>query len=172
MPWAAIAYDSFVWWATAGERTGDVAAELARDEELWRVATNISSMPGMHSPRRSRASSRAGATASTAATNAASASKDDTNEASGAEIKTIIAYFHHMTSGVLSALADLVDEQTDDSTADGQVVHVMRQDLVKMGLDVWSRKDREFVARMLYMYFGVHGHVEGASVECCGVKLY
>jgi len=164
MPWAAIAYDSFVWWATAGESTGDVTEEARHDEELFRVADRISSTPGTHEPSRLR--SRPGASG-----DAPDADVDHEEGEADAEIKTVVAYFHHMTSELFGTLADLVDEQAGSSDAD-RVVRVTRDDLVALGLDVWSPRDRDFVKAVLGTWFAVEGIVEGASVECCGLKLY
>lgn len=166
MPWAAIAYDSFVWWAAAGESTGDVGGEADHDEELFRAAANISTSPGTRSPSRARSH--------TGASGDAADADDDHMEAESegnAEIKAVVAYFHQMTSELFGTLADLVDEQAGASETD-RVVRVMRGDLVRMGLDVWSTRDRDFVRAVLGTWFSVDAIVEGASVECCGIKLY
>lgn len=95
----------------------------------------------------------------------------------------IIAYFHRLTTQILSTLSDIVDatdsddEREDEAQAltepdsDGPAVYVSSADVERMGLDVWSATDHLFVEDVSREYFGRRAHVEGRNVDVCGVRI-
>lgn len=101
----------------------------------------------------------------------------------------IIAYFHRFTTLILSALGDIVDGVDDEDDEDDRVpmlnvvggsrgsrergveVVVRGEEVERMGLDVWSGADREFVGEVVQLYFGRKGVVEGRGVDVCGVRI-
>ncbi|KAF2873932.1 hypothetical protein BDV95DRAFT_488182 [Massariosphaeria phaeospora] len=84
----------------------------------------------------------------------------------------IIAYFHRSTSLLvknLNAMVDRHDEETDDDDDDALIVD--RDDVSRLGLDTWSEADKAFIQEFLWMYFGRQAEVQGASLECCGMRM-
>ena len=45
------------------------------------------------------------------------------------------------------------------------------EDVSAMGLDVWSRGDRDFVQEVVKVWWGREARVRGGGVECCGVRI-
>ena len=154
LPWAAIAYDSFIWWASAGERDADFQEERDFDQDLLNTA--FTERPGSAPRRRS----------------SMSMSMSSRNEAAGSFEMGVVAYFHRLTASVLERLAEIIPPSSDDSSDDDpdEENFVTKSDLIKMGLDVWSKTDRAFVSKLARTYFGADLEVR-ASIECCGVKL-
>lgn len=199
LSWTALAYNGFMWWASAGEQArAEQSEESARDAELLadlaepaiRMEGPLSTSLASLAPRRSAAPA-------------------DLDEAR-AELATI-AYFHRLTTQILGTLADVVessssgssDEEEPDedeeeegegeggedtgSTAlllgarrgsaegepqrDGRGLRVGSEAVSQMGLDVWSASDAEFVAAVAAAYFGRRVRVEGKGVEVCGVRV-
>ncbi|KAI9810766.1 MAG: hypothetical protein M1827_006104 [Pycnora praestabilis] len=166
LSWPALAYSSFIWWASAGEKYADLAEETERDASLLHDMHSIESNAPMR-PRSRRASNTSPTFPGTAAPE-----------------MTIIAYFHRLTTLIISTLADIVDSTYADEAVDGEAdgeedeeepeeepVLVGSEDMTRMGLDVWSQADRVFVEEMVGLYFGRKAVVEGGRVECCGIRV-
>lgn len=158
--WAALAYSSFMWWASAGEARQDMVEEEEQDQALFENPYDDCSSAMTPS---SRPRSRSSFTAMTQVAGEA------------ASEMVIIAYFHRLTTLILTTLADLVDSTSveEDVVAEGEsdALFVSSEDMAKMGLDVWSESDRVFVEQIIGDYFGRMAEVQGGSVECCGVKV-
>jgi len=106
---------------------------------------------------------------------------------------SIIAYFHRLTTQILSVLADIVDStDSDDEREDeqsplrngggdraveeeleetGPSVYISSQDVIRMGLDIWSETDHQFIEDVVREYFGRRARVEGRSVDVCGIRI-
>lgn len=143
MTWAALAYSGFMWWASAGEqRRSDEAEEQAYDNSL---IADLLPAPSMHQPRESpgprRPSGSFNVTAvqeggglgdsvtsltarrATGTDGLSSFGTGDSAEAEEERARTelaIITYFHRLTSGILSTLAEVVEatedyDETDES---------------------------------------------------------
>ena len=205
--WAALAYSGFMWWASAGEqRRSEEAEELAQDTSL--LADLGPSRPAMQdTPTFSgfgrgssgMADSVSSLTAQRAAGNGEEEgdNNDDTHERgqAGAEL-AIIAYFHRLTTQMLSVLADVVETSDDDDMLDVDTgpddedaseemgilgrrdgdgshgcVRVHSDVLANMGLDVWSGAEADFVRELMARYFARRAHVEGKGVEVCGMRV-
>lgn len=193
--WPVLAYTSFIWWASAGEkRNGPLEDEdeVEHDTDmLLTEGSDLSSAPGP----------------STAPTTTGQPKE-----------LALVAYFHRWTSVIFQTLADAVvrseresvdaeddaeagfehdEEDTgsdsgDDENAplmsgaasneseaiheefdlDDEAVEITTEEMITMGLDVWSQSDRAFVEEMLEMWFGRRAKVLGPRIECCGVRLY
>lgn len=170
--WSALAYSSFMWWASAGEQRTDLDEEAEHDSALLRESGYYPD----GSPRRPRSSR---VTSNTAGTEAAPA---------GLEV-AVIAYFHRLTSLILRTLADVVEASEGDGDGDGggdrdedehqvnddqrhqEAVFVTSEDMARMGLDLWSDGDRKFVEEMVGLYWGRKAEVQRARVECCGIRI-
>lgn len=140
MTWAALAYSGFMWWASAGEqRRSDEVEEQAYDNSL---IADLLPAPSMHPPRESLGQRRPSGSFNVTAvqegaglgdsvtsltarrTNAADGlSSSGAGDAADDEERArtelaIITYFHRLTNGVLSTLAELVDATEDYDDTD------------------------------------------------------
>lgn len=172
--WSALAYSSFMWWASAGERRTDLEEEAEHDSALLRDFGHT----GNGSPHRSRSASRI----------SPGMSRDMQDAPTGMLEMAIIAYFHRLTAlmlGTLSRVVDAADDDAGSADEDGQAaepptvterepkaVFVASEDMARMGLDVWSEADRRFVKELLEFYWGRTAEVQGVRVECCGVRIF
>ncbi|KND87992.1 Protein LCHN [Tolypocladium ophioglossoides CBS 100239] len=189
--WAALAYNGYMWWASAGEQLrSEEQEESSRDAALLADLAPAPHTP-MSVPRPpSRSDPLADSVSSFAGRRAA-----DANEAR-VEL-AIIAYFHRLTTQMLSLLVDVVDSadeaypqyrDDDDDTgddeaeallnnaigdrpADANAVTVDSCCVENMGLDVWSASDAAFVQDLVAAYFGRTARIEGKGVEVCGVRV-
>lgn len=142
MTWAALAYSGFMWWASAGEqRRSDEAEEQAYDNSL---IADLLPAPSMHPPRESSGQRRPSGSFNVTAvqeggvlgdsvtsltarrtpgTDGASpslgAADDDEEERARTEL-AIITYFHRLTSGILSTLAEVVEAAEDYDETDNE----------------------------------------------------
>ena len=163
--WSALAYSSFMWWASAGEKRTDLEEEAEYDNALLRDLDRFRDSSPDHplsakSPMMSRGLG---------------------NPESGLEM-TIIAYFHRLTALILGILAGIIDasegdeeeQQADEAGSNERdnVVFITSEDMSRMGLDIWSEGDRRFVKELVELYWGRQVDVQGARVECCGVRVY
>ncbi|KAK8056657.1 hypothetical protein PG993_001884 [Apiospora rasikravindrae] len=192
--WTALAYNGFMWWASAGEQArSNEAEELAHDAGLLADMYSPSMYMSMNLPLIRWEGNSQQRRLSTTATSAPLPPEE-----AGVEL-AIIAYFHRLTSTILTKLADLVEDHSDCSDAesntmmddgiddeeeedvllgpggsDGEAGRGMRisiEALRAMGLDIWSASDVEFVRETLAVYFGRRAYVEGKGVEVCGVRV-
>lgn len=157
-PWAAVLYDSFLWWASAGaRRSADLDVEQEQDGELFAAALEVWDACEGQQTR-------------------------------GALEMAVVAYFQRLTMRLLEGLGELVEgageeegeeeerrllaerQGTDGASSDPATV-VETADLVGLGLDGWSQLDRQFVVELSRMYFEKKVKVKGTSVEWCGVRV-
>ncbi|KAK7951820.1 uncharacterized protein PG986_007548 [Apiospora aurea] len=204
--WAALAYNGFMWWASAGEQArSNEAEELAHDGGLLADMYSPSMYMSMNLPRSADLaatpfSSSMGGNSQPRRLSATATSAPLPPEEAGVEL-AIIAYFHRLTSTILTKLADLVEDHCDCSDAEsnimmddgidddddeeedvllgpgggdgeaGRGIRISIDALRAMGLDIWSASDVEFVRQTLAVYFGRRAYVEGKGVEVCGVRV-
>jgi len=187
--WSALAYNSFMWWASAGEKRTDLDEEEEYDAALLRPFEHYTDSGGSPSASRKSPGRSPGMS---------SGMREFSGEA-GWELG-VIAYFHRFTGLILKTLADVVDDadvDNDEGGIDGliptetsgeervrlvqsrdegedarPVVVVESEDMNRMGLDVWSANDRDFVKELLAFYWGREAEVRGGRVECCGVRVF
>jgi len=189
--WSALAYSSFMWWASAGEKRTDLDEESDHDSALLREFQGRSESAYGKSPQWTMSAN--GMLNSPGAGLA---------EDVGLEM-ALIAYFHRFTSLMFRVLAEVVDSGNDNAPdfrddnemgnddsgsqqatgADSRAeedemllqengkVYVSSEDLMRMGLDVWSESDRKFVEELIGLYWGREAVVEGGRVECCGIRV-
>ena len=196
--WSALAYNSFMWWASAGEKRTDVEEEEEYDAALLR---HVGSSCSDRSPPRPRSSGRSPAMEFTA---------DD--QGLGLEMR-IIAYFHRLTTLILKTLADIIDasdssdyepptepqppqsnpnpSEEDTTDPDQEIdthpllsksptsippeekphIPITAEDMSRMGLDIWSESDRVFVKELVGLYWGRRADIRGGGLEWCGVRI-
>jgi hypothetical protein len=171
LSWPALAYTGFLWWASAGEHSIALDSEGDHDAALLE-GLNLEFSP--HSARRNSAFSFSAASITT--NTFPSAYSQNANK----EL-AIIAYFHRLTTQILSTLSDVIDATDSDDENDaipftnngdsGQAVDIRSEDMVCMGLDEWSEGDRKFVVEMAEEYFGRRVRVDGRTFDVCGVRI-
>jgi hypothetical protein len=179
LSWAALAYNGFMWWASAGEQARSDEAEEASYDASLLVDASYPNMT-MHM------STSIGSLRRTSSTGAP-AGPLPADEAR-AEL-AIITYFHRLTSQILTKLADIVDSNSDDDEDgsnedddamlpddsrdeyDAHGIRITPEDIKSMGLDRWSKSDAAFVGALADAYFGRPVYVEGKVVEVCGVRV-
>jgi hypothetical protein len=163
LSWSALAYSGFMWWASAGEQRQHSEEESEADSAL------LSGL-SISTPRAQTTSLAAQSLASLKA------------EGGARQEMAIIAYFHRLTTQILTALSDIADAaDSDDEREDGDhllhdveaepAMYVTSTDMVRMGLDVWSPNDHKFVEDMTRGYFGRRAKVEGESIDICGIRI-
>ncbi|KAI1313673.1 hypothetical protein F5Y03DRAFT_104783 [Xylaria venustula] len=185
--WTALAYSGFMWWASAGEKLrSDEAEEAAQDASLFSNDLASSTM-SMNMPRTADIAASVSSLTPRRSSTAASAPLDI--DEARAEL-AIIGYFHRLTTQFFSALADAVDNTSDSGVGDespmeeddalidadeedvqGHGVAIDSDVIKRMGLDIWSPSDAEFVSQLLKTYFDRQAYVEGKGVEVCGIRV-
>lgn len=237
-PWSALAYESFIWWASAGERRTDLDEEEEADRALLTVPPPTVT-GAENGGARSPGVTTAGQTATSSSSSALQAAPPSIAAAeSSVSLETsIIAYFHRFTEQILTVIADVIDaldrssdldtEQAvfddDDDTnnianqdsenttllpkatssssssaqrgaiasnnatpstppteteaktemepTEADEVEISADDMLRMGLDVWSESDRAFVRDLVGLYWGRRCRVKGWRIDCCGVRI-
>jgi len=162
LSWSALAYSGFMWWASAGEQ------RLHSDEESEADAGLLAGLAlSPSTPRTPKTPSESTTSLKT--------------EGGAKQEMAIIAYFHRLTTQLLTVLSDIVDVTDSDDEREagehsdnedtGPAVYVSSEDVERMGLDVWSTHDHEFVEQLARDYFGRRAQVEGRTIDVCGVRI-
>ncbi|GAM35471.1 hypothetical protein TCE0_017r03833 [Talaromyces pinophilus] len=192
LSWPRLAYTSFLWWASAGEkRTGLSEDEEEQDEQDTSLLPNSGqaqlSHPGLQS-----------------------------NEIEQPREIALIAYFRRLTTLIFTTVADAVARQdaidesceilpageyrddpdeSDDAEIEGEhfsvehdtnpllptpsndkaealpAVSITSTDISEMGLDMWSATDRVFMEELLQVWWGRRADVNGVRIRCCGIPI-
>lgn len=172
-----------MWWASAGEQRLHSEEESEADSQLLSGLALSPSSPIVPRPRSQSSNPQQKGTLNGPPT-----------EAEAQQEMALIAYFHRLTTQILSTLSDIVDAtDSDDEREDdhsplhpathsledcgeeeedtGPAMYVTSQDIVRMGLDEWSAGDHEFVEEVSKAYFARRAKVEGRNVDVCGVRI-
>lgn len=187
LSWSALAYNGYMWWASAGEQLrSEEHEESSRDAALL---ADIAPAPSTPSSRPDFL-------------NDSLASLSDRRPSVDGQARmelAVIAYFHRLTTQMLSILVELVDnsdeayqgeyrDEDDEGETEGEdeaevllnngglgmdahAVTVDSRSVENMGLDVWSSSDATFVQDLIAVYFGRPARIEGKGVEVCGVRV-
>lgn len=188
LSWPRLAYTSFLWWASAGEKR----AGLSEDEEE-QDEQDTSLLPNTHQ-------------GGLAHPGLQSYEIDQPREIA------LIAYFRRLTTLIFTTLADAVARQdaidaTDEFTATGEYhddpdgdaesfsadrdtnpllpattdihgkeedlphVSITSSDISEMGLDMWSATDRVFIEELLQIWWGRRADINGTRIRCCGIPI-
>ncbi|KAK5166565.1 uncharacterized protein LTR77_008108 [Saxophila tyrrhenica] len=151
--WSALAYNGFMWWASAGEMEAWQNDETRSDRELLDDLPELDDLLP-HLGDIEDAEESVGSLAQAIAT-------------------LVTAYFHRLIAQILQPLAELV-ETADDGTEQGIAeapITVSADDVRGMGLDSWSEADKSFVQQMMGTYFGREALVDAEGTRICGVRV-
>ncbi|KAK3990174.1 hypothetical protein QBC44DRAFT_72541 [Cladorrhinum sp. PSN332] len=122
--WAALAYNGFMWWASAGEkRHSDEVDEQGHDAALLAdlgppVSPAMTAAPQRRTSFGTTSASRVDSLTSLTAREPSGAELDGNNDDRARIELAIIAYFHRLTTSILGVLADIVDSSDDDDLLD------------------------------------------------------
>jgi hypothetical protein len=169
LSWSALAYNSFMWWASAGEKAADLDEEVQRDTALFRSFDEYADPAERGGPPSGRRGSSPGDVPVTPGSMVGTSS--------ALPEMAVIAYFHRLSATILGTLAEVVaredgsDRDGGGDGADEEAVFVGSEDMVRMGLDVWSEGDRVFVKELVEFYWGRAADVHGGQIRCCGVRI-
>jgi hypothetical protein len=157
--WASIAYTSFLWWASAGEK------DALLDDEACQDARLLDDLP---LPTTHRSSSRSGGTQPSCNRNL-----EGVDDGAQSVAVILIAYAHRLTTTIMETLADIVvAAEAEDGRVDESFITIDSTDMRRMGLDEWSQSDGTFVKDMAALYFGrEHVKTLGRPVDFCGIKI-
>ena len=158
LTWSALAYTSFLWWASAGERDASMTEEDDDDIEMLK---DLFSAP-------------------TTMQDSIMATGDTLAVTKAVQpYVAIIEYFNRLGTSMVVAVADILElamgdvgnDRREGESVEGNVLFLERYDLEQIGLDIWSQNDRGFVTELARLYFGRRVEVRGMSVELCGARL-
>lgn len=162
LSWPALTYTSFMWWASAGEEPGDLEGPTEEEEPLLEGFASF-------------------ALQSSSANDALAGGDDEAEVASQCESlpeMALIAYFRRLTTSMLTDVANMIDNASDEddrSTAvaydESRSLRMRSRDISQLGLDVWSARDIAFAEELTRKYFGVVAQAQGAGIECCGMRI-
>lgn len=156
--WSAAAYNSFMWWASAGEMDAWEADEALVDLAL------LEDLPDLDHIANSETEVDGDETAEDELDFTQSAQKVAT---------ILVAYFHRVTAATLQTLADNI-EHADDDTEEGyedDAIEVSNDDMRRMGIDPWNTGDRQFVEDVIRLYFNREASIEDDRVNMCGMRF-
>lgn len=226
--WTRLAYTSFIWWASAGEKREGLSEEeeeqqIEQDTRLMASIETFGPQPGQQQSSEDSTDQQ----------------EQEQQEQQPAEV-ALVAYFRRLTAQIFIILADAIARQdadgpqppdtdagvhapstnaqrpyrddpnpteteaqeepdddrspllpqadnarkntTDpssgdaDADADGDgdyedVVTITTEDMMEMGLDVWSITDRVFVEELVLLWWGRRARVDSARIRCCGITI-
>lgn len=184
LSWSALAYSGFMWWASAGEQLLHSEEESESDSQLLSGLSLSPSSPITPRPR---------------SISSTSLQKFKMNgsisEGEAQQEMALIAYFHRLTTQILSTVSDIIDATDSDDEREndhaplnptshsledcgededgdtGPAMYVTNQDILRMGLDEWSIGDHEFIEEVAKAYFARRAKVEGRNVDVCGIRI-
>ena len=114
LSWSALAYNGFMWWASAGEKRAGLEEEIEHDSAMFRdFERGYTDTPGT-ARSRSRGAARRGSTP----TLVPSAPLMTDGASFSAPEMAIIAFFHRLTAVILGSLAKIVESADADADAD------------------------------------------------------
>ncbi|KAI6246265.1 DENN domain-containing protein [Erysiphe necator] len=175
--WSALAYSNFSWWASSGEIKSEIFNESESDPLLLSdisldpqlVPSNFRMSPFKNTDTILEYSRRS-------------------PDAPASLEATIVTYFYRMTKQILSTLenititSDLEEDQFDENNPlqgnsenseyeSRKPIIISRADLVKMGLDLWSDSDHQFIQKLAREYIGRRSLIESPRFQICGITI-
>ncbi|EXJ61722.1 hypothetical protein A1O7_02151 [Cladophialophora yegresii CBS 114405] len=166
--WSRVAYNSMIWWASAGDRRTGFAegeeSESERDQAL------------LHSPEEENKTREVAVvgffqrmTATIFNTLASAIARVDGNEQDSERYRD-----EEEEEGSTSPVADTTQEENQALLADQSVkaeVEINHEDMIEMCLDSWSASDKKFVEELVQLWWLRKAVVRPASIECCGLRI-
>lgn len=164
--WTALAYSSFMWWASAGEKEEGLQQEEEQDiqllDNLAEIARGVADSQG-YQDEDDETDTEAG--------------EPSVKEKGTAEVEmAIIAYFHRITKEMFESCIEVLDErdgevEQGENEDEERTVVFGSDELRRCGLDVWSEAERDFIKEFMALWFERVVEVHAVSLECCGIKV-
>ncbi|PLN83419.1 hypothetical protein BDW42DRAFT_164839 [Aspergillus taichungensis] len=219
LSWTRLAYTSFIWWASAGEKRDGLTEEEEEEHRLEQDTRLLASVDNLPSPPSGSTGHRS--------IQPAEATREPPEIA-------LVAYFRRLTTQIFVTLSDVVarqdsnngpdddvasdadsasyrdnpDEESDvlarqstrgsvddnnnnindnddndnapllppqdnnnNNNPDDDPVTITTEDMIEMGLDVWSAADRVFVEQLVRTWWNRPAYIDSARIRCCGVSI-
>ncbi|KIX92698.1 uncharacterized protein Z520_11550 [Fonsecaea multimorphosa CBS 102226] len=166
--WSRMAYTSFVWWASAGDRREGFAEgeenEIERDslllygEDEEEQSREVAVVAYFHR-----------LTASIFQTITASITRTDSDDQGEATYHDDDDDEDDAGSGDQMDQEDsrpLLTEQAEETE-----VEINHEDMLEMGLDSWSSSDKRFVEDLTKLWWKRQASVRPVSIDCCGLRI-
>ncbi|KAF2148384.1 hypothetical protein K461DRAFT_288576 [Myriangium duriaei CBS 260.36] len=183
--WASIAYSSFLWWASAGERSTAQEEETEQDASLLEDLVNTTTIPTSpltptNATKHRRSSSIKRRKRSTTSLSRLVTGEDSDEERDPPSLEetqqksmVLIAYFHRSTTLLVSGLDDIVngDDNDEQEHHDDEVIQLTAEDVSRLGLDIWSAADAQFIGDIGWAWWSKDIQWSGRNVELCGVRI-
>lgn len=155
LPWSVIAYNSLIWWASAGDRRSGLmeAEEIANDQDEEILNDSVS---------------EEGTTKEVALIAYFHA-------LSTLIFEVLISVVRRSGGG--EAPDRYLDDENDDSALiasnedHGGPVEIIEEDVRAMGLDIWSPHDKQFIVDMVEVWWDRKAIIQAGVIECCGLRL-
>lgn len=172
--WSELAYSSFYWWASAGEKDEIVLEEENQDGALFSDLVDVAEH--IIDERRYRDSDDVEREELNDRTqnNSSPDSEDTATDRQDARIEmALISYFHKITRKLFDVCSDVLEDDADDDegSVSGGLPNIKREELRQMGLDGWSKSDREFVRAFFELWHEREVEVDRMGIECCGLRI-
>ncbi|KAL4871295.1 hypothetical protein BDV12DRAFT_194652 [Aspergillus spectabilis] len=200
LSWTRLAYTSFIWWASAGEKRDGFSEEEEEEHEIEQDARLLASVDNLPSPPSGSTRQR---------------SMQPTQTPTQPPEIALVAYFRQLTTQIFATLSDVIARQDDENGHDQQdtpnededaetaitrghtdgddqsplldcsqqshqtpptntptgAIVISAEDMAEMGLDTWSAADRIFVEELVRTWWGRNAYVDSARIRCCGISL-
>jgi len=159
--WGALAYSGLMWWASAGEKDQALFEEDSIEQQLLGDLEEVAARRAGREQYNDNLDENVGEV-------------EDDQHGNDATLETaVIAYFHRLTKHMFEKCAEVLElpADEDEEDQDDEVRKLGSDGLRRMGLDVWSESDKEFVRQLVPLWFGKDVEVQGMAIECCGVRI-
>ena len=185
--WSQVAYTSLLWWASAGDRINGLSEE--EETEMERDAMLLDTGEGEDGTTKEvvvvgyfrRLTGMMFQAVSEVLQQEEEAAIEEDNEGardgvSEQQPEPEHAQEHHREESFdqgSDVQRPLIPRNDRSEVNDGEddIVEFTAEDVSAMGLDVWSRGDRDFVGELLEGWWKRRARVRAGRVECCGVRI-
>jgi hypothetical protein len=206
--WTRLAYTSFIWWASAGEKRAGLSEEEEEEHQIQQDTQLLASVESPPSPPSGSVGHK---------------SRQPPDSPHHPPEIAIVAYFRRLTTQIFVTLSDVIarhdsqnapdeevepndddhipyeDDPGDDlepsvtigrqsiqeddrfpllqegasssHQGDDEPIKITTEDMVEMGLDVWSTADRIFVEELVRCWWNRKAYVDSARIRCCGISI-
>ncbi|EXJ87468.1 hypothetical protein A1O3_04428 [Capronia epimyces CBS 606.96] len=182
--WSRVAYDSLVWWASAGDRRGGFTeteeAETEQDLALLRdegdsdneQSREVALVAYFHRMTEVMFQTIAEAITRTDGNESGARSYQDDDDDDEEEDNSGSIDQDTMQPGSCVEEEETQGLLGDQGEQREGEVEIGREDMAAMGLDSWSASDRAFVEELVRLWWGRKATVRPTSIECCGLRIY
>jgi len=167
--WSELAYSSFLWWASAGEKDDFMVEEDSQDRaalaDLVGLVEQVNYERRCHDDEDIQPNGTAGKPSASHDDDATSGRRDARTE------MALISYFHRVTRTLFEVSSDVLNEDEDDDATAEDITNIGRDELRQMGLDAWSKNDRDFIKSFIELWYAREINIDRVGIECCGIQV-